>query len=198
MGSNQFFENKDSQIIREFTENKSSSHCQKCGPPFFSKAAKNAKTEIDERKSELARLVESIPIISIHHPYQWRYKAIQIVTGQSVTGTGVISELASSFTDLFGMQSGSFAKKLGQGELNCMNQLRIKSIELGGNAIIGTDIDYSEVGGLKGMLMVCMAGTAVMVENLDDLGFDQDILKKISTTKSRIEFIQKKLPNWGL
>jgi hypothetical protein len=43
-------------------------------------------------------------------------------------------------------------------------------VELGGNAILATDIDYAEVGGGKGMLMVCMTGTAVLLENTAVMG----------------------------
>jgi hypothetical protein len=40
---------------------------------------------------------------------------------------------------------------------------------LGGNAVIATDIDYAEVGGVRAMLMVCMAGTAVRLNNLQEV-----------------------------
>ena len=46
----------------------------------------------------------------------------------------------------------------------------MKALNLGGNAIIATDIDYAEVGASKGMLMVCMAGTAIRLKNPDVLG----------------------------
>ncbi len=52
----------------------------------------------------------------------------------------------------------------------CLNILRKKAIELGANAIVAVDIDYAEVGGGKGMLMVCMAGTAIYVKNVEILG----------------------------
>jgi hypothetical protein len=47
--------------------------------------------------------------------------------------------------------------------------LRYQCALLGGNAIIATDIDYSEVGGGKGMLMVCMAGTAVNLIGIETI-----------------------------
>ena len=39
-----------------------------------------------------------------------------------------------------------------------------------GNAITGVDIDYIEVGKGKGILMVCMTGTAVRINNNNNLG----------------------------
>ena len=93
-----------------------------------------------------------------------------MVTGQSTTGTGVIAELTSSFSDLFGVQSGRFNKKLKGGEDICFAQLRKQTLDLDGNAVIATDIDYSEVGGDKGMFMVCMGGTAIKLKNTNILG----------------------------
>jgi uncharacterized protein YbjQ (UPF0145 family) len=48
--------------------------------------------------------------------------------------------------------------------------LRKETLELGGNAVLATDIDYAEVGGDKGMLIVCMTGTAVLLKNPEVLG----------------------------
>jgi hypothetical protein len=36
--------------------------------------------------------------------------------------------------------------------------------------VIAADIDYAEVGGGKGMLMVCMTGTSVLLRNPEILG----------------------------
>lgn len=55
----------------------------------------------------------------------------------------------------------------------CFAQLRKQALDLGGNAVIATDIDYSEVGGEKGMLMVCMGGTAIKLKNTSALGQDR-------------------------
>lgn len=90
-----------------------------------------------------------------------------MVTAQSVSGTGLISELASSWADFLGGQSDALSNKLSNGEDLCKNQLRLKSIALGANCIIAVDIDYAEVGGARGMLMVCMSGTAVIINNID-------------------------------
>lgn len=120
-------------------------------------------------RTKIQPLFESMPIVTAQQPLRWNYKTLSIVSGQSVTGTGVFSEIGSSFVDFFGGQSTQFAKKLKDGEDICKNQLRANAAKLGANAIIATDIDYSEVGGAKGMLMVCMSGTAVYVDNLAEV-----------------------------
>lgn len=115
-----------------------------------------------------------------------------MVTGQSTTGTGVISEFTSSFTDFFGAQSGRYNQKLKAGENMCFNQLRLQTLDLSGNAVIATDIDYSEIGGGKGMLMVCMAGTAIQLTNVDILEIETaEIIEKLSYANRRIKELQK-------
>lgn len=59
---------------------------------------------------------------------------------------------------------------MARGENLCLSQLRMKTLGLGGNAVISADIDYTEVGGLKGMLMISMAGTTVHLLNTEMLG----------------------------
>jgi hypothetical protein len=60
---------------------------------------------------------------------------------------------------------------------------------LGGNAVIAADVDYAEVGGGKGMLMVCMAGTAVKVLNPQEV-FEGDV--------DRLEELQKAILDLNL
>jgi uncharacterized protein YbjQ (UPF0145 family) len=137
----------------------------------------NARTNARSARAGFQEIVQknlpAIPILSLQAPASWQFRPITLVSGQSVTGTGVFSEFASSWTDLFGAQSNAYNQKIANGELLCRTQLRMKCIELGGNAVLATDIDYAEVGGDKGMLMVCMAGTAVRLEDTSVLGADK-------------------------
>lgn len=72
----------------------------------------------------------------------------------------------------------------------CFAQLRKQAIDLGGNAVIATDIDYSEVGGEKGMLMVCMGGTAVKLKNCSILGDDRSRnIEVLTKYNERLKFL---------
>lgn len=73
-----------------------------------------------------------------------------------------------------------------------MATLRTKALLMGGHAILGTDIDYSEVGGGKGMLMVCMAGTAVRFNSGSHPGADIESLEKLQKCKMRLEYMMSK------
>lgn len=170
------------KVINEYSEQKSEAYCNKCGDKLYAEFIPKLNEEVDRLSQQIKKIVNTVPIISIHSPKDWNYQVIDMVTGQSTTGTGVITEFTSSFTDIFGVQSGRHNAKIRKGEEICELQLRKKALDLGGNAIIAADIDYSEVGGLKGMLMVCMTGTVVKLKNLDVLD---------SNRKDKIELLIK-------
>jgi uncharacterized protein YbjQ (UPF0145 family) len=121
---------------------------------------------------ELEKALAVIPIVSLQAPVGWNYGVRGLVTAQSVTGTGWFSDFTSAFTDAFGAQSKVYNQKIKEGENICKRSLRLQALALGGNAILATDVDYAEVGGDKAMLMVCMTGTAVSLENKNILGVD--------------------------
>tara|TARA_R110002049_G_scaffold73897_1_gene190834 strand:+ start:2742 stop:3380 length:639 start_codon:yes stop_codon:yes gene_type:complete len=179
-------------IINEYREDKAVGYCTKCGNELFEKHNRTLQTERGNLTNYLKAKIKHIPVISTHSPFNWDYKILGMVTGQSTTGTGVISEFTSSFTDFFGAQSGRYNQKLKAGENMCFNQLRLQTLDLGGNAVIATDIDYSEIGGGKGMLMVCMAGTAIRLTNVDILEIETaEIIEKLYYANRRIKELQK-------
>lgn len=167
--------------INLYNNTKSEGYCNKCAKllvPQTNSLFYKEKASIEAKMSEI---ISSIPVVSIQSPIGWEFEVLEMVTGQSVTGTGVISEFTSVFTDLFGKQSNRYNSKLKSGEELCFAQLRKNALDIGGNAVIATDIDYAEVGGSKGMLMVCMAGTAIKLKNTEKLGTKRsdDILELV-------------------
>lgn len=177
--SNKIIAEKDSNFLNYMLVKSSPGYCEKCYSGLITNAESLYKKEKESILDFIKKNIEKVKILTTHSPFGWQYDPISIVTGQSVTGTGFISEFKSSFTDLFGAQSGSFNKKLSDGEKLCFTQLRSKALNLNANAIIATDIDYGEVGDIKGMLMVCAAGTAIRINNLDVLGVDSDIINEM-------------------
>lgn len=162
------FSEGQTKLINLINETSTPGHCTKCGTDLLTKARQQAFAELESINKHLQKLIHAIPVISLQNPLNWDYQVKWLVTGQSTTGTGVFSEFTSSFTDLFGVQSGRYNSKIKAGELLCQTQIRTQAIRAGANAVIGVDIDYAEVGGDKGMLMVCMTGTAVRIKNLSE------------------------------
>ena len=178
MGANAPLSENEIKLINEFQSLQAKEYCTKCGNDLLNQSKAAALNEIEKLTDQIAHKLEGIPVVTTHSPLKWDYDIIGMVTGQSTTGTGVISEFTSTFADLFGLQADRYNKKLKDGENLCFAQLRLQAVNAGGNAVIATDIDYTEVGGGKGMLMVCMSGTAIKLNNYDILGESKVVLIK--------------------
>lgn len=180
-------------LLNEHRNESAKAYCTDCAIPFLSQYNESARLEKARLQEIIASNVKVMPIITVQSPINWDYSILDMVSAQTVTGTGLLSEISSSWSDLTGGQSGSLQEKLSQGELLCRNQLRYKAVLLGGNAVIGADVDYAEVGGGKGMLMVCMAGTAVKVLNPREvLSIDFDRLEALQNAILDLNLLKEK------
>lgn len=89
-----------------------------------------------------------------------------IVSGEVVLGTGFISEYAASFSDLFGTQSNTFAKKMSDAKQGALNNLITNALLQGANALIGVDFDYITFN--NNILGVSANGTAVVIQREEE------------------------------
>ena len=89
-------------------------------------------------------------------------KYVRIVSGETVLGTGFLSELGAKVTDFLGVESDNLSKKLEVAKTTALEKLIRKSIGVGGNAIIGVDFDYINFS--SNMIGVVANGTSVIIE----------------------------------
>ncbi|MFD2255541.1 heavy metal-binding domain-containing protein [Luteolibacter algae] len=171
-GSNLLLTSEKNAVINEYHSEKVAQRCKKCGEELYERYREQLITERENLAERFREELQFIPIVSLHSPINWDYSVLELVTAQSTTGTGVFSEITSAVTDLFGTQSKAYNRKIKAGENTCKSILRKETFDLGGNAILAADVDYSEVGGSKGMLMVTMTGTAVLLNNPEILTKD--------------------------
>ena len=139
--------------------------CMPCFIPLRLEANRLRKeaNPIDVNTKKLEELLSSIRI-STYPPGEgddYEYRAL--ITSQSAIGTGPINQLVSSWTDFFGMESEAYCVKLRQGEDSCIKKLQQQAIEHNANAVAGVQITYTELTRGHGMVLVCMAGTAIYI-----------------------------------
>lgn len=92
---------------------------------------------------------------------------IDIVSAECVFGMNVFKDVFSSVRDFIGGRNKSSQKALREARKNCLKELREEAAELGANAVIAIDLDYSEIsGGGKSMLFLVATGTAVKVRKI--------------------------------
>jgi uncharacterized protein YbjQ (UPF0145 family) len=191
-GGNELIPKNRNDLINAFEKQSADARCNECGDALYYKWASSITGERDVLKKAIEEDLVNIPVITLQCPLNWDYEVCSMVTGQSTTGTGVIAEIAASWTDFFGAQSNAYNNKLRAGEDNCKKALRWAAFTAGANAVIGTDIDYAEVGGERGMLMVCMSGTAVKVRNEEVFSADScSSLQRLTESEKRFKYLSQ-------
>lgn len=99
--------------------------------------------------------VEGMPII----------KYFDVISANQVAGTGFLTDLTASFSDLFGGNSGAYRDSMDKLCHDVTVRIKRKAFELGANAVVGVSIDYDSISA-KGMsmFMVSIQGTAVKLK----------------------------------
>ncbi|WP_027084156.1 YbjQ family protein [Cohnella panacarvi] len=88
-----------------------------------------------------------------------QYKGV--ISARVVTGTGLFSDWAASFSDMFGGRSNSYNSQLKSIYDEVISQLEAEAKKVGANLILGFKIDHDEISGKgKQMFMVTATGTA--------------------------------------
>ena len=84
-----------------------------------------------------------------------------IVTGEVIVGANIFKDLFAGIRDIVGGRAGSYEKTLRSARNTAFEELEAEAAQVGGNAVIGVDIDYEVIGKEGSMLMVTVSGTAV-------------------------------------
>ncbi|HUF56426.1 MAG TPA: heavy metal-binding domain-containing protein [Thermohalobaculum sp.] len=85
-----------------------------------------------------------------------------IVVGEAIMGSNFVRDWMASISDVIGGRSGAYEAKLAEGRGVALAEMQERARAMGGNAVVGVDLDYEVVG--DSMLMVSASGTAVTVE----------------------------------
>jgi len=86
-----------------------------------------------------------------------------IVTGEVIVGANLFRDLFASITDIVGGRSGKYEDVLARARKEALGEMEAEAARMGGNAVIGVDLDYEVIGQNGSMLMVSASGTAVVV-----------------------------------
>ena len=84
-----------------------------------------------------------------------------IVTGEAILGANVFRDFFASIRDVVGGRSGSYEKVMRSARDTALEEMADEAKRLGGNAVVGVDLDYGSLGQGESMMMVSASGTAV-------------------------------------
>ncbi|MDR0852253.1 MAG: YbjQ family protein [Clostridiales Family XIII bacterium] len=86
-------------------------------------------------------------------------------TYETAIGMGFFKGIASNFSNFFGTESNSLRSKLSEARVIVLDGLKVDVVNIGANAIIGIDVDYTMFGDT--IVGVIANGTAVKIEKTD-------------------------------
>jgi len=91
-------------------------------------------------------------------------KRLEIITSEAVFGMNVFKDFFTGMTDFFGGRSQTTQDVLRRARKVVLDQLKQEAHEIGANAVIAVDLNYSQFSGKgKSMLFVVASGTAVVI-----------------------------------
>jgi uncharacterized protein YbjQ (UPF0145 family) len=88
-----------------------------------------------------------------------------VVTGEAILGANIFRDFFAGIRDIVGGRSGAYEKSLREARQIALREMEEEATRVGGNAVIGVDLDYENISAGSGsMLMVSASGTAVVLE----------------------------------
>jgi len=89
-----------------------------------------------------------------------------LVSGEAILGANIFRDFFAGIRDIVGGRSAAYEAELRQAKEIALSEMQEQARTLGGNAVVGVDLDYEtiQVGSGGGMLMVSASGTAVFLE----------------------------------
>lgn len=89
-----------------------------------------------------------------------------LVSGEAILGANIFRDFFASIRDIVGGRSAAYEGELRKAKEIALKEMADQAQALGGNAVVGVDLDYEtiQVGPGGGMLMVSASGTAVALE----------------------------------
>lgn len=143
--------------------------CDKCGSKLVKSTMTKLKQDLEGWSGFIRANVSFFPMMTVHHIPNARMLMKGMVTANVTVGTGIFSEMSQGLSDLFGVTntSSGMALKVNTGEAAARTILVEKTLAIGGNCIIGVDVDYGTT--TNNAATVNMQGTAVSVANLAEV-----------------------------
>ena len=77
---------------------------------------------------------------------------------------GVLGKFIAGIESMLGGEVTAFTSEAEKARWEAINRAKIKAVEMGANAIIGLDIETSDLGLQSGIVLFSAAGTAAILE----------------------------------
>ena len=148
----------DGEAVYEFCSDSCINLFQTVGPINAALSPEEREQAKEKRDRLDAIVITTAPTI----PGNPDYEVIEIITAECVEGMNILRDVFAGVRDLVGGRSESSQRILRDLRKTCLSELRSEALEVGADAVISVDLDYSEFsGGGKSMLFLVASGTAI-------------------------------------
>ncbi|MEM7766416.1 MAG: heavy metal-binding domain-containing protein [Pseudomonadota bacterium] len=87
-----------------------------------------------------------------------------LVAGEAIIGAHIFKDLFAGLRDIVGGRSEAYESTIREARETAVREMMDEAVRLGGNGVVGVDIDYEVVGQGGSMMMVSATGTAVVLD----------------------------------
>ena len=91
-------------------------------------------------------------------------RVLGVVTGLTPRTRGVLGKFMAGIESMFGGEVTAFTTELEKARREAMERVKGKALAIGANAVVGLDLETSDVGFQMGIVVISATGTAVVVE----------------------------------
>jgi len=91
-------------------------------------------------------------------------RVLGVVTGIAPRTRGVLGRFVAGIQSMIGGEVTAFTAELEKARQEAINRTKSKAMELGANAIVGLDLETSDLGLGAGIVVISATGTAVLIE----------------------------------
>lgn len=91
-------------------------------------------------------------------------KVLGVVTGLTPRTRGILGKFVASWESMLGGEVTAFTSEVEKARWEAIDRAKTRAISLGANAIIGLDVETSDLGMQSAIVLFSATGTAVIIE----------------------------------
>jgi len=91
-------------------------------------------------------------------------KVFGVVTGLTPRTRGILGKFIASFESMVGGEVTAFTSEMEKARWEAIERAKSRAISIGANALIGLDVETSDLGLQTGIVLFSATGTAVVIE----------------------------------
>jgi len=91
-------------------------------------------------------------------------RILGVVTGLTPRTRGVLGKFIAGIESMLGGEVTAFTTELEKARVEAIDRMKSKALALGANAVVGLDMETSDLGLGAGIVVISATGTAVVLE----------------------------------